>query len=102
MNNLHNPSVGEILKEEFLLPLSMSQNALAKAINVPSNRIHGIINGTRRITANTDLKLCKLFGLSGGYFLRMQIDSEIMDTVRHIGSGLQNIKPLNFQHAVNL
>ena len=66
---VHNPNAGEILKEEFLNELNMSQNALARAINVPANRIHAIIRGDRSITADTDLRLCKFFGLSEGYFL---------------------------------
>ncbi len=58
---LRNPKVGEILKDEFLAEIGISQNALAKAINVPSNRIHAIVNGTRRVTADTDLRLCRFF-----------------------------------------
>ena len=97
MNNklLHNPHAGEILKEEFLKPLNMSQNALAKAIEVPPNRIHTIIRGTRKVTANTDLRLCKFFGLSNGYFLRLQIDSDIMETTGQIKAELQHIKAYN-------
>ena len=92
---LHNSHAGEILKEEFLMPLEMSQNALAKAIEVPPNRIHAIIRGIRKITANTDLRLCKFFGLSNGYFLRLQIDYEIMETKRQIKTELQHIKIYN-------
>jgi addiction module HigA family antidote len=94
MNNqlLHNPHAGEILKEDFLKPLDISQNALAKAIGVPPNRIHAIIRGIRRITANTDLRLCKFFGLSNGYFLRLQIDYEIMETNKQIKTELRHIK----------
>lgn len=80
---IHNPHPGEILKHEFLEEIGMSQNALARAINVPSNRIHSIISGTRSITADTDLRLCKFFSLSDGYFLRLQNDYEIMETKMH-------------------
>ena len=79
---LDNPKVGEILKEEFLEEIGMSQNALAKAIAVPTNRIHAIVNGTRRVTADTDLRLCRYFGLSKGYFLRLQNAYEL--TASHI------------------
>ena len=89
---LSNPHAGEILKEEFLKPLDISQNALAKAIKVPPNRIHAIIRGVRKITANTDLRLCKFFGLSDGYFLRLQVDYEIMETNRQMKTALQHIK----------
>ncbi|MGL4880273.1 MAG: HigA family addiction module antitoxin [Waterburya sp.] len=90
---LHNPKVGEILKEEFLEEIGMSQNALAKAIGVPSNRIHAIVNGTRRVTADTDLRLCRFFGLSEGYFLRLQNTYELMEAKRSLGQVLTEIKP---------
>lgn len=90
---LHNPKVGEILKEEFLEEIGISQNALAKAINVPSNRIHAIVNGTRRVTADTDLRLCQFFGLSEGYFLRLQNAYEIMEAKRKMGIVLAAIQP---------
>ena len=90
---LHNPKVGEILKEEFLEEIGMSQNALAKAIAVPSNRIHAIVNGTRRVTADTDLRLCRFFGLSDGYFLRLQNAYELMEAKRNLGKVLAEIKP---------
>ena len=89
---LHNPKVGEILKEEFLEEIS-SQNALAKAIGVPSNRIHAIVNGTRRVTADTDLRLCRFFGLSEGYFLRLQNAYELMEAKRKLGTVLTEIEP---------
>jgi addiction module HigA family antidote len=60
---LNNPHPGEILKTELLDKIGMSQNALAKAIIVPANRIHAIVKGTRRVTADTDLRLCKYSGL---------------------------------------
>ena len=81
---LHNPKVGEILKEEFLEEIGMSQNALAKAISVPSNRIHAIVNGTRGVTADIDLRLCRFFGLSEGYFLRLQNAYELMEAKRKL------------------
>lgn len=90
---LHNPKVGEVLKEEFLEEIGMSQNALAKALGVPSNRIHAIVNGTRRITADTDLRLCRFFGLSDGYFLRLQNAYELMEAKRNLKEVLTEIKP---------
>ena len=69
MAPLRNPHPGEILKEEFLKETSMRvRNQLAHSIGVPGNRIHAIVNGTRHVTADTDLRLCKFFGLSEGYF----------------------------------
>lgn len=90
---LDNPKVGEILKEEFLEEIGISQNALAKAIAVPANRIHAIVNGTRRVTADTDLRLCRYFGLSEGYFLRLQNAYELMEAKRKLGQVLVEIQP---------
>ena len=90
---LHNPHVGEILKFEFLDELSMSQNALAKAIDVPANRIHAIVRGERSITADTDLRLCKFFGLSEGYFLRLQLSHDLLDAKRELVKKIPKIKP---------
>jgi addiction module HigA family antidote len=70
-NKLINPHPGIILKYELLNEIPISQNALAKALAVPSNRIHAITNGTRKITADKDLRLCMYFGISEGYFLRL-------------------------------
>lgn len=90
---LHNPKVGEILKEEFLEEIGISQNSLAKAIAVPSNRIHAIVNGTRRVTTDTDLRLCRFLGLSDGYFLRLQNTYELMEAKRNLGEVLAEIQP---------
>lgn len=88
------PHIGEILLEEFIQPLGLTQNALAKAINVPSNRINAIIRKQRSITADTDLRLTKYFGLSKGYFLRMQANFELLISERKIENELANIIPL--------
>jgi addiction module HigA family antidote len=90
---LHNPHAGEILFHEFMEELSMSQNALARALGVPANRINAIVNGTRRITADTDLRLCKYFGLSEGYFLRLQNQYETMEAKREMSDILEKIVP---------
>jgi antitoxin HigA-1 len=68
MGLLHNPHPGEILREEFLDEIGMSQNQLAEAIGVPGNRIHAIVRGTRDITADTDLRLCRFFRPIRGVF----------------------------------
>jgi addiction module HigA family antidote len=87
-------TVGELLKEEFIEPFGLSQNALANAIFVPPNRIHQIINNQRRITADTDLRLTKYFGLSQGYFLRFQEDYELRMARRKISDEISKIKPI--------
>lgn len=89
---LHNPHAGEILKSEFLEPLNLSGNALANELHVPSNRIHHIIKGQRGITADTDLRLCKFFGLSQGYFLSLQQDYEMENARRSITQDIATIR----------
>ena len=86
--------IGIILKEEFMEPFGLSMNALAKAINVPANRIHGIVHGIRGMTADTDLRLTRYFGLSEGYFLRMQNRYEMIMAKRALGDNLNKIVPL--------
>src|SRR5579872_1770925 len=93
MGQLHNPHPGEILKQEFLNEIGMSQNQLAQAIGVPGNRIHAIVNGTRAITGDTDLRLCKFFGLSEGYFLRLQNAYDTLEAKRRIAAQVAKIKP---------
>ena len=90
---IENPHPGRILKEEFLNELDMSQNQLAKALDVPANRIHAIIKGTRSITADTDLRLSKFFDLSEGYWLRLQNLYDLMEAKKK-KSTYQKIKPL--------
>ena len=87
-------TVGEMLKEEFIEPFNLTQNALANAIFVPPNRIHQIVKGQRRITADTDLRLTTYFGLSQGYFLRYQEDYELRITRRNIADDIKKIKPI--------
>lgn len=87
-------TVGEMLKEEFIEPLGLTQNALAKAIFVPPNRIHQIVNDQRRVTADTDLRLTKYFGLSQGFFLRYQEEYELRVAKRMIEAELARIEPI--------
>lgn len=93
MAELRNPHPGEILKEEFLAEIGLSQNELARAIGVPGNRIHAIVKGTRDVTADTDLRLCKFFGLSDGYFLRLQNAHDTLDAKRRLSAEIARIKP---------
>ena len=84
---------GEILSEEFLKPMIISQYRLAKEIGVPAQRISEIIAGKRSITADTDLRLCRFFGLSRGYWLRAQIEHDSECAEQAIGDALLQIKP---------
>jgi addiction module HigA family antidote len=84
---------GELLLEEFLQPLGISQYRLAKEIGVPAQRIGEIVAGRRAITADTDLRLCRFFRLSNGYWLRAQAahDTELAEET--LGATLRGIKP---------
>jgi addiction module HigA family antidote len=90
---LPNPHPGEILLEEFLKPTGLSQTALANALHVPPRRINEIVLGKRAITADTDLRLARYFGLSEGFFLGLQTDYELMARRRQIADQLEAIRP---------
>ena len=79
MSRLEAVTPGELLLEEFLRPMGITKYRLAKEIGVPAQRIGEIVAGRRAITADTDLRLCKFFGLSDGYWLRAQVayDTEV-------------------------
>jgi addiction module HigA family antidote len=84
---------GELLLEEFLLPMGITKYRLAKEIGVPAQRIGEIVAGRRAITADTDLRLCRFFGLSNGYWLRAQAahDTEVAEEA--LADQLARIKP---------
>ena len=87
-------SPGEMLVEEFLKPLGMSNYRLAKEIRVPAQRIGEIVAGRRTITADTDLRLCRFFGLSEGWWLRLQADHDTRIAKADLAKELDLIKPL--------
>ncbi|MEI6727054.1 MAG: HigA family addiction module antitoxin [Actinomycetes bacterium] len=84
---------GELLLEEFLVPMGITKYRLAKEIGVPAQRIGEIVAGRRAITADTDLRLCRFFGLSNGYWLRAQAayDTEVAEEA--LADQLERIKP---------
>lgn len=90
--NIKNSHPGIILSEEFLSEINMSMSTLAKSIDVPKNRIHHIVKGTRGISADTDLRLSKFFGLSEGYWLRLQNQYDLMEAKRK-DNAFDRIKP---------
>jgi len=90
---LPNPHPGEILLEEFLKPMDLSQNALARAVHVSPRRINEIVLGKRAMTADTDLRLARYFGMSEGFFLGLQSDYELMERRREIERELKSIEP---------
>jgi antitoxin HigA-1 len=89
----YNPHPGDILLLDLLEPMAISQNALARAIKVSPRRINEIVQGKRAISADTDLRLCRYFGYAAGFFLRLQIDYDLMESQRKLRSLLSEIKP---------
>ncbi|HEV7573107.1 MAG TPA: HigA family addiction module antitoxin [Thermoanaerobaculia bacterium] len=93
MKKLKAVTPGELLREEFLIPMAISQYRLAKEIEVPAQRIGDIVAGKRAITADTDLRLCRFFGLSNGYWLRAQAAYDTEVTEEALAETLDRIKP---------
>lgn len=85
---------GEILAEEFLEPLQISQNRLAVAIGVPPRRINEIVHGRRRITADTALRLSRYFGTTDRFWLNLQTRFDLETEKVHLGTALDQIQPL--------
>jgi addiction module HigA family antidote len=93
MNKLKPVTPGEILLEDFLKPMALSQYRLAKEIGVPAQRISEIVAGKRSITADTDLRLCRFFGLSNGYWLRAQAAHDTEVAERDLAATIRKIRP---------
>ncbi len=92
MKKLKNIHPGEILLEEFLIPLDITAYRLSKEIYIPQTRISEIIKGNRRITADTALRLSKFFGNSAKFWLGLQDDFDIEDEAKHKQKDLKTIK----------
>lgn len=94
MAKLKNIHPGEILLEEFLVPMGASQNALARAISVPPRRINEIVLGKRGITADTALRLSRAFGTSEGFWMGLQADYDLEETRKRIDGALRRVEKL--------
>jgi addiction module HigA family antidote len=86
---------GEILQEEFLSPLSLSQYQLAKELSVPARRINEIVHGQRRITADTALRLARHFGTSESFWMNLQARYDLEVEKDRLGATLDDIRPLS-------
>ena len=93
MTKLKPVTPGELLLEEFLVPMGISQHRLAKEIGVPAQRIGEIVAGSRAITADTDLRLCRFFGLCNGYRLRAQAAFDVEVTAATLAKRLGKTTP---------
>lgn len=94
MAKLKNIHPGEILLEEFLVPMGISQNALARAISVPPRRINEIVLGKRGITADTALRLSRAFGTSEGFWMGLQADYDLEEARKLIDDALRHMEKL--------
>jgi addiction module HigA family antidote len=94
MKKLKNIHPGEILLEEFLIPMEISAYRLAKETFLPQTRMSEIIKGKRRITADTALRLSKYFGTSPSFWLGLQDDYDLEEELNLKKAELENIKPL--------
>ncbi len=84
---------GEMLWEEFLQPMSISQKQLSEAIHVPYQRINEIVNGRRRVTPSTALRLAKFFGVSEDFWMNLQLRWDLFKAKRTEERALRSIKP---------
>ena len=87
------PTMGEILREEFMEPMGLSAYKLAQGIHVPVSRIQAILNSTRRVTPDTSLRLAKFFGVSDRYFLDLQNDIDIRALKTSLEKEIAEITP---------
>ena len=92
MEQLPNIHPGEVLQEEFLIPLELSAYRLSKEIGIPQTRVSEIIKGRRRITADTALRLSYYFGTSAKFWLGLQDDYDIEEETKAKKSELESIK----------
>ena len=92
MKNLPNIHPGEILLEEFLVPMGISQNALARAAGVPPRRINEIVLGKRSISADTAVRLARAFGTSDRFWLGLQTDYDLEEARHAIGRDIEGIE----------
>ena len=89
---IETPTVGEILREEFMEPMNISAYKLARDIMVPVSRIQDILHDRRKITADTSLRLSKYFSVSERYFLNLQNDIDIRNRRMQIADELARIQ----------
>jgi len=94
MKKLPNIHPGEVLLEEFLLPLNISQNALARAAGVPPRRINEIVLGKRGVTADTAVRLAAALGTSERFWLGLQADFDLEEAHRSLGKRVERIPRL--------
>ncbi len=93
MAKLRNVHPGEVLLEEFLKPMQISQNKIARDICVPPRRINEIVHGKRAITADTALRLSKYFAVSESFWMGLQADYDLEEARKELGRKLERVRP---------
>ena len=93
-NNMRPIHPGEILREEFLVPLSMSANRLAAALDVPANRVSEIVGERRAVTADTALRLAAAFDTTAEFWMNLQQAYELRSAEKELGGALRSIRPV--------
>lgn len=90
---LHIPHAGELLASEFMEPVGLNASALAEAIAVDPARLQNVIDGSKRIDGELDLRLARYFRMSEGFFMGLQIDCELRTAKRELNGELDRITP---------
>lgn len=93
LDRLHNAHAGELLVSEFIDPMGLDTASVAAAIDLPTARINAMISGAEAVDAELDLRLTRYFGLSEGYFMRLQIRHELLEAKRALNGDLDRIVP---------
>ncbi len=101
MKRLPNIHAGEVLREEFMAPMGISRNALARATGLPPRRISEIVLGKRAISADTALRLAAFFGTSEGFWPGLQADYDTEEARRHIGKELLCVEQARAEYQVD-
>jgi addiction module HigA family antidote len=91
---LRNIHPGEVLRVEFLEPMGLSQNALARAIGVPPRRVNEIVLGKRSVSADTAVRLARVFGTSEAFWMGLQADYDLEEAHRRLAGQVEDIEPL--------
>ena len=94
MTKLINVHPGEVLLEEFLRPMGISQNKIARAMKISPRRVNEIIHGNRAITADTAIRLERVLGVSAGFWMGLQADYDLEEAIKSVGSSIDSIRPI--------
>ncbi len=92
--NLENMTPGEILVEDYMKPMGLTQNALARALGVPPRRVNEIVHGKRGVTLDTSLRLGRFFGQSPRFWLNLQTECELRNAKQLVERVIREVRPM--------